>query len=46
MALKKERLAKEKARLEKMLGGGSVSAAKVDEMSRKTSVLGAFADEE
>ncbi|KAG2444788.1 hypothetical protein HXX76_001531 [Chlamydomonas incerta] len=41
-----EYLGKEKARLEKMLSGGSVSAAKADEMSRKTSVLGAFAAED
>ncbi|GIL81325.1 hypothetical protein Vretimale_1122 [Volvox reticuliferus] len=41
-----EYLSKEKARLEKMLAGGSVAAAKVDEMSRKTSVLGAFLDED
>ncbi|GFR39801.1 hypothetical protein Agub_g288 [Astrephomene gubernaculifera] len=40
-----EYLSKEKARLEKMLGGGSVAAAKVDEMSRKTSVLGAFTED-
>lgn len=41
-----EYLSKEKARLEKLLAGGSVAAAKVDEMSRKTSVLGAFLDDE
>ncbi|PNW88536.1 hypothetical protein CHLRE_01g033550v5 [Chlamydomonas reinhardtii] len=41
-----EYLTKEKARLEKLLAGGSVNAAKVDEMSRKTSVLGAFAAED
>ncbi|PNH11560.1 putative protein disulfide-isomerase A6 [Tetrabaena socialis] len=39
-------LGKEKARLDKMLSSGSVSSSKVDEMSRKTSVLGAFVDEE
>ena len=38
----KAALAKEAARLERMIGSGSVAAAKVDEMSRKTSVLGAF----
>ncbi|KAG2448646.1 hypothetical protein HYH02_006533 [Chlamydomonas schloesseri] len=41
-----EYLTKEKARLEKMLSGGSVNAAKVDEMSRKSSVLGAFGDDD
>ncbi|EFJ43445.1 hypothetical protein VOLCADRAFT_106773 [Volvox carteri f. nagariensis] len=39
-------LSKEKARLDKMLAGGSVAAAKVEEMSRKSSVLGAFLDED
>ncbi|GIL63482.1 hypothetical protein Vafri_17537 [Volvox africanus] len=41
-----EYLSKEKARLEKMLAGGNVAAAKVDEMSRKASILGAFLDED
>ncbi|KAG2501842.1 hypothetical protein HYH03_000340 [Edaphochlamys debaryana] len=39
-------LKKEQARLDKMLGTGSVAAAKVDEMSRKTSVLSAFAEDD
>lgn len=33
-------LSKEKSRLEKMLTSGSVHASKVEDMSRKTSVLG------
>ena len=33
-------LSKEKARLEKMLLSGSVHASKVEDMSRKTSILG------
>ncbi len=41
-----EYLGKEKARLEKMLGTGSVAESKVEEMSKKTSVLSAFVDEE
>lgn len=41
-----EYLSKEKARLEKMLGTGSVAESKVEEMSKKTSVLSAFVDEE
>jgi thioredoxin-like negative regulator of GroEL len=36
--------ATELARLERMIGSGSVSAAKLDEMSRKTSVLSAFTE--
>lgn len=36
---------KEHSRLERMVGSGSVAAAKVDEMLRKTSVLGAFLPE-
>lgn len=39
-------LTKEKARLERMIGTGSVAPAKVTEMSKKTSILGAFTDEE
>lgn len=35
----------EHARLDKMISSGSVNAAKVDEMSRKTSVLSAFVEE-
>lgn len=35
-------LSTEKARVDKMLSGGGVSAAKVDELSRKSSVLGAI----
>ncbi len=38
-------LSKERARVEKMLGTGHVSAAKSEEMSKKVSVLGAFLDE-
>lgn len=37
---------KEQARLERMIGTGSVAAAKVDEMSRKISVLTAFTEKE
>jgi protein disulfide-isomerase A6 len=33
-------LTKEKSRLDKMLSGGSLAAGKVDEMARKSSVLG------
>ncbi len=36
---------KEKARLERMLGSGSVAAAKAEEMIRKSSILGAFLPE-
>jgi protein disulfide-isomerase A6 len=39
-----EYFATELARLERMIGSGSVSAAKLDEMSRKTSVLSAFTE--
>ncbi|KAF8070926.1 PDIL2-2 [Scenedesmus sp. PABB004] len=39
-----EYLENELARLERMIGTGSVAAAKVDEMSRKVSVLSAFTD--
>lgn len=39
-----EYFATELARLERMIGSGSVSASKVDEMSRKTSVLSAFTE--
>jgi protein disulfide-isomerase A6 len=38
-------LAKERTRLEKMLGTGHLSAAKSEEMSKKASVLSAFLDE-
>ena len=41
-----EYLTKEKARLDKMLSSGSVHASKVEELSKKVSVLGAFGDEE
>jgi protein disulfide-isomerase A6 len=41
-----EYLSKEKARLEKLLLTGSVHASKVEDMSRKTSVLGALLGEE
>ncbi len=37
-----EYLTKEKARVDKLLSGGSVAAAKVDELSRKLSVIGAI----
>lgn len=36
--------ATELARLERMIGSGSLAAKKLDEMSRKTSVLSAFAE--
>mmetsp|Transcript_27918 Transcript_27918/g.61277 ORF Transcript_27918/g.61277 Transcript_27918/m.61277 type:complete len:250 (-) Transcript_27918:220-969(-) len=39
-------LAKEKSRLEKMLGSGGVHSSKVDEMSRKASILGALSGDE
>lgn len=41
-----EYLSKEKARVDKMLSTGSVHASKVEDMSKKVSVLGAFTDEE
>jgi len=41
-----EYLSKEHARLEKMLGSGSVHASKVEEMARKTSVLNILKGEE
>lgn len=41
-----EYFATELARLERMIGSGSLSAAKLDEMSRKTSVLSAFTEKE
>ncbi len=39
-------LAKERTRLEKMLGTGHVSAAKAEEMSKKVSVIAAFIEAE
>lgn len=39
-----EWFAKESSRLERMIGSGSVAAGKVDEMSKKLSVLSAFTD--
>lgn len=41
-----EYLKTERARLERMISSGSVAAAKLDEMTRKSSVLEAFAGEE
>jgi hypothetical protein len=39
-----EYLEKEAARLEKLLSGGSLSASKVEELSRKLSVITAIRD--
>ncbi len=38
--------AKEQARLDRMVSSGSVAAKKVDDMLKKSSVLGAFVPEE
>jgi len=40
-----EYLTKEYARLERLISSGSVSASKVDELARKSSVLGAFSEQ-